>query len=222
MFSGIRDLRDKGYEPDCILDIGAHHGLWTKECQIIFPKATYYLFEAIEYQELTNFKAPNVKVYNKILNNENKMVDWYEMRNTGDSMFRELNKPFEHCVPMKKHSLTLNTVMEYDNLFTDVKNVLIKIDCQGAEIPILQGASNILQKTDFIILELPLFGQYNHGVKTFLEHIQFMDSIGFLPYNFLENHKIYGYSMQVDMMFINKHHVFNDKVKESIKQGKEV
>jgi hypothetical protein len=25
--------------------------------------------------------------------------------------------------------------------------------------------------------------------------------------------------MQVDMMFINKHHVFNDKVKESIKQG---
>jgi hypothetical protein len=95
----------------------------------------------------------------------------------------------------------------------DAKNILIKIDCQGSEIPILKGSTTILNKTDFIILEIPLFGQYNKGVPTFLEHIQFMDSIGFYSYDIIDNHYINGFNMQVDMLFINKNHEFNNKVK---------
>lgn len=101
-----------------------------------------------------------------------------------------------------------------NNILQDSNNILIKIDCQGAEIPILKGATNILNKTDFIILELPLFGQYNEGVPTFLEHITYMDSIGFTPYDILDNHYINGFNMQIDILFINKSHNFNTIVNE--------
>ena len=97
-----------------------------------------------------------------------------------------------------KHALDLSTMT----------NIFIKIDCQGAEIAILKGAADVLAKTDFILLEIPLFGQYNAGVSTFLEHIQYMDSIGFQPYDIVENHYINNFNMQVDMLFINKTHTF--------------
>ena len=59
---------------------------------------------------------------------------------------------------------------------------------------------------------MPLFGQYNEGVANFLDHIKFMDSIGFVPYDIVNNHYINGFNMQIDMLFINKHHKFNKDV----------
>lgn len=47
-----------------------------------------------------------------------------------------------------------------------------------------------------------------------VEHIKFMDSIGFIPYEFLENHYANGYNMQVDMLFINKNREFNKIVQD--------
>ena len=41
----------------------------------------------------------------------------------------------------------------------------------------------LLQKVDFIILEMPFFGKYNENIPNFLEYIVFMDSIGFIPYD---------------------------------------
>ncbi len=53
----IADLKEKGYFPDTIFDIGAHIGLWTIESLKVFPDANYYLFEAIAYSESALFPA---------------------------------------------------------------------------------------------------------------------------------------------------------------------
>lgn len=215
MFEKLYELKKKGYYPDTILDIGAHHGLWTNSMKTIYPEPKYYLFEAIDYDELNNMKHhTNVTVYNVLLNEKTEIVNWYEMRNTGDSMFIEKSKHFVDCPITKRESIDLNTHIENQNILNESKNILIKIDCQGAEIPILKGATNILYKTDFIILEIPFFGVYNEGVPNFLEHIKFMDSINFVPYDILANHYINTFNMQVDMLFINKNHKFNNIVNE--------
>ena len=108
----------------------------------------------------------------------------------------------------------MNTLIVENNILQESKNILIKIDCQGAEISILKGSTSILEKTDFIILELPLFGQYNEGVPNFLEHIEFMNSIGFITYDIIDTHYINGFNMQLDVLFINKNHKFNTIVNE--------
>lgn len=71
-----------------------------------------------------------------------------------------------------------------------------------------------MKKTDFIILEIPLFGQYNENVPSFIEHINFMNEIGFITYDIVDNHYINGFNMQVDVLFINKNHNFNTIVNE--------
>jgi FkbM family methyltransferase len=217
MFDKILLLRNKGYVPDIIFDIGAHKGTWTQSCLQIYPRRSYLLFEAIDYQELKLFQAPNISVFNEVLNDKIEEVEWFEMQNTGDSMFKEKSIHFKDCVPLKKITNTLDNIIETNKNIIDIdniKNVFIKIDCQGAEIPILKGASNILKKTDFIILEIPLFGQYNENVPSFIEHINFMNSIGFVTYDIADNHYINGFNMQVDVLFINKNHSFNTIVNE--------
>jgi len=66
------------------------------------------------------------------------------------------------------------------------------------------------------LLEIPFFGSYNEGVPTFSEHIQAMDSLGFLPYDITEEHSIKGFNVQVDILFINKNHKFNTIVQEAL------
>jgi len=218
MFDKIGILRQKCYYPDTILDIGAHHGNWTYSMKQIYPNPKYYLFEAIDYPELSRYKNdPNVVCNNVLLNDKIENVNWYQMKNTGDSMFREQTYHFKNCQIIKRETIDLDTYISNNNLLQDSKNIFIKIDCQGAEIPILKGATSLLNRTDFIILEIPLFGQYNEGVPTFLEHISFMDSIGFVPYDIIENHYNNNFNMQVDVLFINKNHEFNTVVNKLLK-----
>jgi len=221
MFDKLSELKKNNFIPDVIFDIGAHHGNWTRDCQKIFPNCRYILIEPIEYPELNELKKKrNVRVFNELLNDKMEEVNWYEMKNTGDSMFREMSKSFENCLVTKKISTTLDKFIENKvGILDNCNNYLIKIDCQGAEIPILKGAANILNKTDFIILEMPFFGKYNETVPSFLEHINFMNDIGFIPYDFLESHYVGNnnsqtFNMQVDMIFINKNHAFNTDVQK--------
>ena len=215
MFDKIKILKEKGYFPDAILDIGAHHGNWTNSMKQIYNDSKYYLFEGIDYSELNQFKNDNnVKIYNILLNDKIEEVNWYQMKNTGDSIYKEKTHYFNNCEIIKRQTIDLNTLIVENNILQESKNILIKIDCQGAEIPILKGSGSILEKTDFIILEIPLFGQYNECVPNFLEHISFMDKIGFNAYDIIDNHYINGFNMQIDMLFINKNHKFNTIVNE--------
>ena len=210
MFDKINIIKQKGYSPDVILDIGAHHGNWTNSMLQIFNQSKYYLFEAIDYPELNQFKNNDcIKVFNILLNDKIEQVNWYQMKNMGDSMFKEQTHHFNNCEIIQRETIDLNTFLLQNNLLQKETNILIKIDSQGAEIPILKGSTSILEKTNFIILEIPFFGQYNEGVPNFLEHITFMNTIGFVVYDIIDTHYINNFNMQVDILFINKNHNFN-------------
>ena len=213
MFKHIEILKQKNYKPTIIFDIGAYHGLWTKNMLSIYPESKYYLYEAIDYNELNKITNTNIIKFNTILNDKVGLVDWYEMRNTGDSMFKENTIYFENCNPIKKLSIDLNTHIKNNNIkILDTDNIFIKIDSQGAEIPILKGSTDILQYTDFILLEIPLFGQYNKGVPNFLEHIIYMQSIDFIPYDIVDSHYIDNFNRQIDMLFINSKSNFYNNI----------
>ena len=202
-------IKSKGYTPDLILDIGAEKGSWTREMVSMYPEADYVLVEAIHYAELDGYRDKKYKVFHEFLYDAVTEVDWYEMRNTGDSIYKERGQAFRTCNPTKRTTTTLDRLCEQHDIMEKKQHILIKIDCQGAEIPIIKGGQTLLSKTDFIILEIPLFGQYNEGVPPFLEHIQYMDSVGFIPYDIADMHRINGFNRQIDMIFISKTHPFN-------------
>lgn len=203
MFKKLANLKNI-YKPDSIIDIGAHHGVWTKNMLNIYPDLSYYLFEGINYQELREFdNNSKINIWNVLLNNKEEEIDWYQEKNTGDSFFQEKSKYFINTKPIKRITTTLDIIIGKENILNESKNIFIKIDCQGAEIPILKGAQSLLNRTDFILLEIPLFGQYNVGVCNFTQHIEFMKSINFVVLDIIDNHYINDFNMQVDILFVN-------------------
>lgn len=217
MISKLLSIRNKGYVPDAILDIGAHKGWWTNDARQVYGDCKYYLFEATNYPELDQYQNDNnVRIFNAVLNDKVEEVDWYQINGTGDSFFKEKSYHYVNCEPIKRETIDLDSIISQNNLFENETNLLIKIDCQGSEIPILRGSTSILNKTDFIIMEVPFFGQYNAGAPNFLQHIAFMDSIGFIPFDIIESHIIKDFNLQVDLLFINKNHHFNSLISERL------
>ena len=213
MNSFLKRLQKENFIPEQILDIGAEKGYWTQQAYQVFNSSFYTLIEPIEYAELNRFKLHEhkFKVVNIILNNYDGEVNWYEMKNTGDSINRERTKHFSGCLPIKKECKQLDT------LFKNEKFDLIKIDVQGAELKVLEGGKELIKNTSFIILEMPFMCQYNENTPNFLEHIQKLDDFGFVPYDIVDQHRSNETLLfQIDMCFINKKHELNKKFQSDI------
>lgn len=206
MFQFLKQLKNIDYYPSVILDIGAYHGNWTKKMLSIYPNSIYYLFEGIDYEELNIFEnIHNIHLYkNILLNDKIEVIDWYQEKNSGDSFYKELSKFFKNTIPIKKKTIDLNTIIKNNNILNNNnKNIFINIDCQGSEISILKGATQILNNTDFIILKIPLFGIYNNNTPNFLEHIKFMENIGFVIYDIIDKDYYKNFNIHVNVLFIN-------------------
>lgn len=210
MFNRLNDLKLKGYTPDCVVDIGAHHGMWTQNVMQIYPSAQYLMFEATDYDELGRLKSlPNVKVFKEVLNDVVGEVDWWGNREAGDSMFRVRN---DSTTPTRRRATTLDSLVRPEDA-----RVLMKIDCQGAEIPIMKGATQWYQSIDFVALKTPFFGRRRESVPSFREHVDFMETIGFVPYDLVDVHPEGGFTTALDVLFINKAHPFNEAVQRQLR-----
>jgi FkbM family methyltransferase len=215
IITALKKLKSFGFEPKNILDIGANKGKWTLEIKKkVFPKAEYTLIEAIDYEELkkVSSKNKNINFKNILLDELEHNVIWYEKRNTGDSLYKENTGYFDDCEQIKRKTSTLDLSFSKDKFFE-----LIKIDCQGAEIPILKGGRNLVNNASVIILEVPFMGEYNLGAPNFYEHINYMENIGFRVYDIVELHRVDNILIQIDIIFIKKGHDFENKVDSIIK-----
>jgi hypothetical protein len=88
----------------------------------------------------------------------------------------------------------LDDILEIDELD------LIKIDVQGAELDVLRGAKNTMNKTKFIILEVSMI-EYNKNSPLFADVIDFMNKNNFLVNDILDIHYSNNVCIQCDILF---------------------
>ncbi len=63
-------------------------------------------------------------------------------------------------------------------------SILLKIDTQGFEKEVLEGAEETLKRIKAIKIEIPLISIYDETQFTFYETIDFLKKNDFLPYSF--------------------------------------
>jgi len=184
-----------GFNPQTILDVGAFRGDWTRFTQSAFPRASYTMIEANAHPQLASVNATLVR---EVVSSRVGPVQWWSIGGTGDSILRERTCHYETITPLTRMATTLDTLFPHQSFD------FIKIDCQGAELEIMKGGSSLLTRATVVLLECPFAGQYNEGCPSFLEYIQYMDSIGFVPFDISEIHVIHTMVGQIDIMFIRK------------------
>lgn len=156
-------LKNDGFEPRVIYDIGACVLHWTHIAKQIWPDAEIILFEANPYCE---FLYSGYKYYSGILSDKNDLIKFYlnEYAPEGSSYYREIGHPksAELFPEERYYYLEANTL---DNIVIDKQFPLpdfIKMDIQGSEYDVCRGGTKTLAHAKQLILELPKPGvQYN-------------------------------------------------------------
>lgn len=198
----FRQLKAKGIEFDYVLDIGAYRGDFTETIKSVYPQATVLQFEADERQK--DKLQPDAKIV--LLGNECKEVDFYTIPDTaygattGSSYYREMTPFYNEPIVVKKQMVTLDSLMDEKCHWY---NVLVKLDTQGSELDILDGAKRFIRlyNPSHMLLECSV-KPYNEGAPLIGDVVNYMGVIGYLFNDIVEaKYDNQGDLLQMDVIF---------------------
>lgn len=173
-------LINQNYYPETIYDIGANKGAWTEECLKYFPSSNYYLFEPqISLKKDINLRFKNfknVQLFSVGVGNVNDQLN-FTIHDRDDSCsfsFSEQEAKDRGFEQIKIPIVKLESFVKENDL---KKPSILKIDAEGLDLEVLEGANGLLQHSDIIMVEVAIM---NKRLKnTVLEMLNYLDLNGF-------------------------------------------
>lgn len=213
VYQVMRRLKNAGYSPDFVVDIGASMGIWSYAVSRIFPEARFVLVDPLfsRYDE-----SARQRHIGRIAKAE--LVDAAVSNQAGKSSFQ---------VPPDLYGgslLRLRDGRSYEVIQVSVKTVdqiakekqitgrgILKADVQCAEHLVLEGARRFLEQVDAVVLELSLI-QFHEQAKTFLEMINLMRDLGYRYYDDVGcwRSPLDGTLLQKDVLFLRDNLLVKD------------
>ena len=198
----LEQVKWRGFHPETILDVGAHLGEWSRMAKSVFPKAEVILVEPqAEMQPfLDRFCArfPGSRWFQVGAGAEAGERTLFVSNDPAASSFL----PSSEAPGGEKRVLevqTINRIIGQHNLRVPD---LIKIDVQGGEIEVLDGASACFGSTTVFVVEASLF-EFHAGQPIFHEIVYYMAERGYVTYDLvnLNRRPLDGALGQVDICF---------------------
>lgn len=184
-----RDLQTGGIPFDIIIDVGANVGQFARESLEMYPTAKIFCFEplAAPFLKLTEWAATqhgNIQCYQMALGEHIGEIDMHlnESFTPSSSVLTITDRCIElyplTCVD-KSVSVTISTL---DKVMGDVhldasKNILLKLDVQGFEDRVLNGAGNTLSMCNAVMLEVLMDNLYE-GQARFVDIVTLLHRHG--------------------------------------------
>lgn len=192
--------------PRTLLDVGAHLGFFSSEFIKKFPLCKPTLIEANPQCQpaLEKLNYP-FKIFAASDRNstETFYINKLDPTSTGNSLFRE-NTNHYRDENLRAIEIPLKTL---DSEFPHQTFDFIKIDVQGGELDVINGATRLLQSAKHVLIEVSLV-DYNHKAPRADVVLQRMHELGFEMKEILEYHQkpeLYGGCIfQLDILFQNQ------------------
>jgi FkbM family methyltransferase len=171
-------LKGLGVVPQTVIDVGIRHG---PEFGDVFPDVKHVLIEpAQEFEPWIRQACGGLKDVNVI---------WAAASNqSGLTTFKG-----ENGVRRTVDKVTLDQVCREGRLKGPY---VIKVDVDGKDLEVLEGASEILGETDAIVIEVP--------IRKWSERTQFLESRGFFLWDVVDLMYYEGVLEQVDLVYCNQ------------------
>lgn len=177
-------FKDCGFEPEAVFDIGSSHAGWSWRLSSLFPEAAFHLFEPLfdykpNYQKdwIRDFlESPNVRVHKTALGNSD---GWTPLGSdeSGYSASTLVSAPSEHFPEVFK--VPIRRLDSYVAEFGLPKPQLLKVDVQGAELAVLDGAGPMLEDVRLIQIETWLRRSYDGKTPLLHEITEYLSGRGF-------------------------------------------
>jgi FkbM family methyltransferase len=206
----LQNLKQKGFNPTQVVDIGAYEGGWTKDFLEVYPQSKILMIEAQPKKEaiLNLLKNNNIDYTIALVSSEDNLeVNFLENETASHINFSE---NFDGGSANIVKTKSLKTILFEKNIvFAD----FLKLDVQGHEIEVLKGCLDVLAKVEICLLEVTLIKLGDNDVL-FTELNNFMDAQGFQVYDITQFiRRPFDRAMyQMDVMFIKKDSAYvNDR-----------
>lgn len=175
MQSALKRCFERGLVVETVIDVGESDGRWTAQCMQVFPDANYLLVEAQEGHKagLENFVVTQKNTQYILAAAGPKDGKIYF--DNGDLFGGVASETpiAENCIEVPV--VSLDSEINKKGLKGPY---LLKLDTHGFEIPILNGATNIIKNASLIIIETYNF-KLNKDSLRYWEMCSYMDSLGF-------------------------------------------
>lgn len=178
MWYGLIRYKRRGGKPTTIIDVGAAKGKWTEKCLEFFPDANYIMIEPIpqnktELEKMLNKYNSGKLTYIQAVAGEQESIINFCISDDLDGSGVYGPDQGENFIELE--SISIDSVILNGN---HQGPYIIKLDTHGYEVPILQGSTKTLQKTDLLIIEVYGFKVSPTGL-TFWELCKYLNDIGF-------------------------------------------
>ena len=199
----FHSLKNLGFVPKTVLDIGAYEGLWARDFKKLFPEALILMLEGQTSKEdiLKKVCADNKGLdYRIALLGATKKIVNFNIYDTASSVLEENN---ETGASIEQRELTcLDSLLESTGFS---KPDLIKLDTQGYELEVLKGGENSLKNTKAVLMEVSLLDIYKN-CPLVADVIAYMTNRNFVLYDIcsLMRRPLDGALYQSDFLFVKK------------------
>lgn len=202
-------FRQAGIEPQYFLDIGASDGRWSRAVSEVFPEANFDLFEPLiehapRYQEKmkpTLASHPRLSLHPVALGPTCKRVRMHVDENLVGSTALELGTDGPtHWATVEVDMLTIDHFREQ---FQRPVPQVIKMDTQGCELGILQGAQRTLPGVDLVLVECWLQRCYGSATPLLLEVAEWLRRFDFHLWDLAGCYRKAGELVSQDCFFLN-------------------
>jgi FkbM family methyltransferase len=174
-------VKENGFRPSAVVDIGAYVGDWSRMVRPIFPNVPVVMIDCNPENEaalqMTAQQIGAARSFITLLGPDTREKVRLFQNGTGTSVLKELTtfptKQLE--VPMTM----LDTLLEPQDLKSPL---LLKLDVQGFELDVLRGAPRTLSAAELVILEMSAL-PFNEGAPLVAEVVDFMASAGFVVFD---------------------------------------
>lgn len=203
----LEGLAGQGFDPRTVVDVGANHGGWSRTAAAVFPQAAFVLIEPqAEMQPfLDDFCAQHPPAK-------------YFMAGAGAHVGREpltlwddlqgsaiLTPEIQALTPYRRAREVPVTTL--DALIAAGEMVvpdLIKIDVQGYEMAVLEGAQTCLGQTDCFIIETSLFHPLGER-PSFYRVLEYLEARQYHVYDFVgAKHRADNALGQIDICLVRE------------------
>ncbi|WP_373549801.1 FkbM family methyltransferase [Haliscomenobacter sp.] len=213
--STIRMKMMEHFNIDTLFDVGANIGQYAFKMRTIGYQKKIISFEpvksAFEGLKKAALNDHNWLVNNYALGDEDTTSTINIANNSYSSSILNMLPVHLSSAPESKYVATEEIeIKKIDSIFSTFcakeESVMMKIDTQGYEKNVLEGATESLHKIKIIQLEMSIAPLYENEM-TYLEMIKYLDNKGYQLFN-LENgftDSTTGQLRQVDGIFVQKH-----------------
>jgi len=170
-------LKRFGFSPRHVLDIGANHGNWTRVALNYFPEAEYLLIEPqdhlkVHVQDLID-SGYKIRWINVGVADKPGTLRFYVSDRDDSSTFL----PREEQPQTRVASETTVAVETLDAIVSTYKlpaPEMVKIDAEGFDLKVMQGAASLIGKTDLFLLEAGVLCPFENSVVRVVSTMEYL------------------------------------------------